>query len=114
MPKHNHTPIQLPAVQPDCCAQCPLCGTVPREMRPKGSKENNVCLGTMEALGSRGIHVRASSKDSRHPWRRPCDTKWAAWMQLPNRRIYISTAAYLQCRVPYEQGQQLIIKFHRK
>jgi hypothetical protein len=27
--------------------------------------------------------------------------------------IAISTTAYLQCRVPYEQGQQLIIKFHK-
>ena len=114
MPKHNTTPIQLPSEKPDCCALCPLVGIIPKGNRPKGSKETHCCLGTMEALSGRGVHVRASEKDSRHPWKRPCDNRWQAWMeQLPNRRLYISNIAYVQCRIPFEQSQQLTFKFHK-
>lgn len=113
MPKRNIIQIQLPAEKPDCCAICPLCGLVPENLRPFGSKETHVCLGTMEALGGRGIRVRASQKDSHHPLHRPCDNRWHAWMDLPARRIGINNQSYLQCRVPYEQGQQLVIKFHK-
>lgn len=60
MPKHNTTPIQLPAEQPDCCALCPLVGIIPKANRPKGTKETHCCLGTMEALSGRGI------KEKRH------------------------------------------------
>ncbi|MBO7307592.1 MAG: hypothetical protein J6U59_06160 [Alistipes sp.] len=67
----------------------------------------------MEALTARGIRILASQRDSHHPLRRPCDHKWDAWQQFTRRMIAISTTAYLQCRVPYEQGQQLIIKFHK-
>lgn len=113
MPAHNITIINLPAEQPDCCATCPLLGLVPQGMRPHGSKETHVCLGTMEALSGRGTRVRASEKDIRHPWHRPCDDRWLTWMQLPNRRLGINTQSYLQCRVPYEQGLQMQIKFHK-
>ena len=113
MLKHNMTPIQLPAEQPDCCATCPLVGIIPKVNRPKGTKETHCCLGTMEALSGRGINVRASEKDSRHPWHRPCDNKWQAWMLFPKRTIHVNSIAYIQCRVPYEQSRQLTFKFHK-
>ena len=113
MPKHNTTPIQLPAEQPDCCALCPLVGIIPKELRKKGSKETYCCLGTMEALSQRGIYVRASEKDSRHPWHRPCDSTWKAWMLYPKRTIYVGNVAYIQCRMPFIQTRQLTFKFHK-
>lgn len=113
MPKRNIVQIQLPSVQPDCCADCPLCGLVPKPLlRPK-SQESHVCCGTMEALGKRFIRVRASSRDAKHPLHRPCDTRWAAWLTLPQRRLGIPADVFVQCRVPYEQAQQLTIHFHR-
>ena len=97
----------------DCCATCPLVGIIPKVNRPKGTKETHCCLGTMEALSGRGINVRASEKDSRHPWHRPCDNKWQAWMLFPKRTIHVNSIAYIQCRVPYEQSRQLTFKFHK-
>lgn len=113
MPKYNLTKIQLPAEKPDCCALCPLVGIIPKHLRKHGSYETLVCIGTMEALTKRKSEVRASEKDSHHPLHRPCDNKWDAWMQLPERKISIGNTAYLQCRIPYEQTQQLTIKFHK-
>ena len=106
--------IQLPTEKPDCCAECPLLGLVPKYVaRPKNSKETHVCCGTMDALTQRGSKVRASGRDANHPLRRPCDNRWAAWMTLPGRKLGISNVSYIQCRIPYEQGQQLQIKFHK-
>jgi len=113
MPKRNIVQIKLPAEKPDCCATCPLVGLVPKHLRQHRSKETHVCLGTMEALTGRGINVRASGRDSNHPLRRPCDNRWDAWMTLPGRKLGISNVSYIQCRIPYEQGQQLQIKFHK-
>lgn len=112
MPKKTITPIQLPQEQPDNCASCPLCGIIPKGMRKPKSKETHVCIGTMEALSGRGIQVRASKKDIRHPWHRPCDTRWASWMQLPHRTLGVATLSYNTFRIPYEQGLQMQIKFH--
>ena len=58
----------------------------------------------MEALTGRGVQVRASNRDTNHPWHRPCDNRWAAWMTLPGRKLGISNVSYIQCRIPYEQG----------
>ena len=113
MPKRNIVQIQLPSEKPDCCATCPLVGLVPKHLRQHRSKETHVCLGTMEALTGRGVQVRASNRDSNHPLRRPCDNRWNAWMTLPGRKLGISNISYIQCRIPYEQGQQLQIKFHK-
>ena len=114
MPKRNHTLITLPTVKPDCCAICPLVGLIPKHYdRPRGSKETHVCLGTYEALTGRGIKVRASQKDSNHRLRRPCDDKWDAWQLFPGRKFAVNTQYYLEFRVPYEQGMQMTIKFHR-
>lgn len=113
MPRKKIIEIALPAEQPDCCAICPLCGLIPKDQRPRGSKESHVCLATHHAMSSRGIGVSKSSRDSHHPLRRSCDIKWDAWMQLPGRKFGISYAHYLQYRLPYEQGQQMQIIFHR-
>ena len=114
MPKRNIIQIQLPPEQPDCCAECPLLGLVPNYVaRPKNSKETHVCLGTMEAITQRGSRVRASSRDSNHPWKRPCDNRWPAWMQLAGRKLGISIQYYNDCRIPYENTLQLQIRFHK-
>ena len=114
MPKRNIIQIQLPAEQPDCCIDCPLLGLIPRYVAsPKNSKETHVCLGTMEALTQRGTRVKASSRDVRHPWHRPCDNRWRAWMCLPQRKLGVNIQYYNDCRIPYECTLQLQIKFHR-
>ena len=114
MPKRNIVQITLPAEQPDCCAECPLLGLVPKYVaRPKNSKETHVCCGTMEAITQRGSKVRASQRDSNHPLHRPCDNRWHSWMQLPQRKLGITTQTYNDCRIPYECTLQLQIKFHR-
>jgi len=114
MPKRNIIQIQLPPVQPDCCAECPLLGLVPKYVnRPRNSKETHVCIGTMEALTQRGSKVRASERDSNHPLRRPCDNRWNAWMSLPNHKLGVNIDSYNDCRIPYEGQQQLHIKFHK-
>jgi hypothetical protein len=113
MPKRNIVLIQLPAEKPDCCAECPLLGTMPKYVaRPKNSKETYVCCGILEARTQRGARVRASNRDSNHPLRRPCDNRWNAWMQLPGRKLGISTQTFNDCRIPYENTLQLKIKFH--
>ena len=114
MPKRNIVMVQLPAEQPDCCAECPLLGLVPKYVaRPKHSKETHVCMGTMEALTQRGSKVRASSRDSHHPLRRPCDSRWHSWMQLQGRKLCVSTQTFNDCRVPYVFTLQLQIRFHK-
>lgn len=114
MPKRNIVQIQLPPEQPDCCAECPLLGLVPKYVsRPKNSKETLVCCGTMEAITQRGSKVRASKRDTNHPLKRPCDNRWHSWMQLAGRKLGISTQTYNDCRIPYECTLQLQIKFHK-
>ena len=106
--------ITLPAEKPDCCAACPLVGIIPKSMVPRGSFETRCCLGTHDAMTERFIRVKASARDKNHPLKRPCDDRWHAWMQLPRRKIGISTIAYLQCRIPYENSLQLSFNFKRK
>ena len=114
MPKRTHIPVLLPEQQPDNCASCPLCGTIPVDERPHGSREGFVCLGTQEALSSKGIKVRASEKDKRHPLHRPCDAHWESWMRLPGRVFSLNANWYNTYRIPYEQSRQMCIKFHTK
>lgn len=111
----NMTPIKLPVEQPDCCAECPLVGLIPKNWpgKPKGSKESHLCMGTWEAMSARGIRVRASQRDSHHPLRRPCDAKWEAWVKAPEQMKCVPDQAYLQFRVPYEDSLQFKIKFHK-
>lgn len=107
------TLVQLPAMQPDCCFDCPLCGLVPKDYgRPKNSKETHVCCGTMEALTGRGIKVKASAKDKNHPLRRPCDGFWDAWLQAPERKLGLPDEIYMRCIRPFRNSLQFRIKFH--
>ena len=110
----NIQKVPLPPVQPDCCAECPLLGLVPKTVtRPKNSKETHVCLGTMEALTARGSKIRASQRDSHHPLRRPCDSRWDMWMTFPNRHLPVNKQFFRDCRIPYENTLQMQIKFHK-
>ena len=104
MPKKLFTPIQLPTEQPACCAVCPLLGIIPKEERPKGTKETHVCLGTRDAIAGRGI----TSQHDRH--KRFCDNIWDAWP----KQFGVRTDYYRRYRVPYMQSQQMIITFHEK
>lgn len=110
----NKTPVQLPIAQPDCCAECPLCGLIPKEERPFGSKETHLCLGTWHALNARFIRSRASAKDSHHPLRRWCDATWEAWITLPERMFILRDMDYTRYRVPYESSIQRTIIFHNR
>lgn len=112
MPKRQFFNVQLPYLQPDCCIDCPLLGIVPDNAdRPKGSRKTRLCIGTMKALTEQSTHILASSKDKKHPLRRPCDTRWEAWMHLPGRKFGMSWKAYLTSRVPLEQMLPLKIDF---
>lgn len=115
MPRIAVVPMKLPPEQPDCCAACPLCGLIPKNQRQEGARQGYVCLGVLgEALTSKGIHSSAKAyKEKNRKLHRPCDTRWDAWMQLPGRVFGISYAHYLQYRLPYEQGQQLQIRFRK-
>ena len=112
MPKRTHILVKLGDTQPDCCAMCPLCGLIPQSERQFGSREGYVCLGTQEAISTRGITLRASQASKKHPLRRPCDKLWEQWLLLPKQSFPLNARWYNTYRIPYEQGQQMIIKFH--
>ena len=111
----NIQKVQLPPAKPDCCAECPLLGIVPKTVeRPKYSKETHLCIGTAppEALSERATRKRASECDAKHPLRRPCDLYWDMWMGLPRRILNVNRALYRDSRLPYMATQYPEIKFH--
>jgi hypothetical protein len=112
MPKLTHIDIQLAPEQYDRCADCPLVGLIPEDERKEGKRKKYVCLGVpLKALTSKGIWVRASRRDAKHPLHRPCDTRWSSWMSLKARTFHLSTQLYKKYRLPYEQTVQLKIDF---
>lgn len=115
MPKKLFIQIQLAAEQYDRCADCPLCGLIPESERKEGKRMKYVCLGvlypSLQALSSRGIWVRASKRDTKHPLHRPCDTRWAAWMTLKNRQFALRADVFTKYRLPFEQNLQPRINF---
>lgn len=113
MPARPFIKTKMPMEQPDCCALCPFIGIIPKEERPKGSKETRVCITTGEAMSERGSRVRKSQRDSHHPLRRPCDELWDAWYQAGGGYYGLKKEFYMRYRLPYNQCQQLTIKFHR-
>ena len=119
MPKAIFTPIQLPPEQPDRCSRCPLLGKRPQSELTKGQRQAYCCLGVFTHEGfppltSKGVERSAAAyRKQKRLLHRPCDNRWAAWMTLPGRKLGISNVSYIQCRIPYEQGQQLQIKFHK-
>ena len=105
MPKLVIEKVQLPESQPKCCAECPLCGLIPKNERPKGTKETHVCLGTHFALAGRGI----VSTHERH--KRPCDRMWRLWQTIPGRKFPLRMEYYAKYRVPFDQSKQMHIIF---
>lgn len=112
MPKRLFVLQQLPPLKPDRCVDCPLLGIIPEAQRKKGSKKTMVCLGTMKAISKESTRIsereRAGTKHIHH---RPCDNKYSAWLTLPGSKFGISTEAYKDCRIPYEQQQEYVIDF---
>ena len=115
MPREAIIKMKLTQEQPDSCAECPLVGLIPKEQRGEGVRQAYVCLGVLgEALTSKGIHSSAAAYRAKNrKLHRPCDNRWEAWAQLPGREFGISYANYLNYRLPYEQGHQLVIKFKK-
>ncbi len=105
---------KLPFVKPDCCAECPLIGKIPQELREYGSYETLICLGTMDAMTQRQSNIRASKRDSKHPLHRYCDTRWEAWQQLRGREFPIAMDVYNTFRMPFEMQMQPAIRFHKR
>ena len=100
---------------PDCCADCPLIGIIPKEYRRKGVRQSYCCLGVYphEPLTSKGITVKASDKRERtgHIWHRVCDDRWAVWWESSDHTLSISKDSYKLCRLPYENRHQLAFNF---
>ena len=113
MPKKNLIPIELPVEQPDCCATCKLVGLIPKGNRQ--GKYTHVCCATAEALTRRGIKVKASEKDSKHPLKRPCDAWYRNFVETNPKRIWgLPRDRYFLWRVPYENEYELQIKFPKR
>lgn len=111
MPKKIFIATQLAPEQYDRCSDCPLVGLIPEGERREGVRKKYVCLGTMKALTSKGIWLKASSRDAKHPLHRPCDSKWPAWMTLKGRIYNLAITLYTKYRMPYEQTMQPKIDF---
>jgi hypothetical protein len=111
MPKKNFIPIRLAPEQYDRCCDCPLCGLIPEKERKSGKRKKYACLGTLKALTSKGIYIRASKRSPNHPLHRPCDKKWDAWMTLKDLTFNLSYILYTKYRLPYEQTYEPRIDF---
>ena len=112
MPKRNFIPTQLAPEQYNRCVDCPLCGLIPANERKQGKRMKYVCLGCgLKPLSSKGVWIKASNRDSKHPLHRPCDNYWPAWMQLKRREFNLSFNLYAKYRLPFEQTVQLRIDF---
>ena len=112
----NIQKVQLPPTKPDCCADCPLLGLIPKNApRPKNSKETRLCIGTAEALSERkSVKRESESTDPKHPLKRPCDDHWDRWMTYPQRILQVNKALYRDSRDPYMSNLYPPIKFHTK
>lgn len=113
MPAKPFIKRKMPMEQPDCCALCPFLGIIPKGEYPKGSKETRVCIPCQDAMSERGSRVRKSQRDSHHPLKRPCDELWDAWYQAGQGYKGIKKEFYIKYRLPLEEEQQMVIKFHR-
>ena len=92
-------------MKPDRCVDCPLLRVIPKEAllrKPKNSKKSHLCMGTMNTLTKRGIAVRASAKDVRHPWHRPCDAYWDAWIKA-GAQFPVPIELFIQSRMEYNK-----------
>lgn len=113
MPIKRFVQIQLPMNQPDRCADCPLLGIVPPELRIRNSQETLVCLGTGEAMTKKGSRVRKSGRDAKHPLTRGCDSLWPLWVTYPRQEFPVLVERYIRCIQPYRNTLEQFIHFHR-
>lgn len=111
MPRKIFTSIQLPPEQPDCCYNCPLCGIIPKNKIPKGSKQTFVCLASCEAMSERKTKIRKSTHDPKHPYKRFCDSKWAIWKDRLNSKYNVRIVDYTTYLIPKLERQEMVIKF---
>ena len=113
MPKKNFIQTPIAAEQYDRCADCPLCGLIPEAKRREGMRKKYVCLGVTphKALTSKGIWVKASKRDQKHPLHRPCDERFHAWVTKLKRLFPMRIEDYAEYRLPYEQTLQSRIEF---
>jgi hypothetical protein len=109
----NIQKVQLPPHKPDCCADCPLLGLVPKNAaRPRYSKKTHLCIGLAKAISERKTHIRESeSNDPKHPLQRPCDEHWDRWMTYQRRIITVNKALYRDSRDPYMSNLYPTIDF---
>lgn len=111
MPKRNFIPTQLSPVQYNRCIDCPLCGLIPENERKEGKRKKYLCIGRMKPLTSKGVWLKASNRDAKHPLHRPCDDVWQAWMTFKHREFAMGYQVYIKYRLPLEQTVQLRIDF---
>ena len=113
MPKKNYIPTPLAPMKYDRCIDCPLCGLIPKDERKQGKRMKYVCLGVnLKPLTSKGVWIKASKRDAKHPLKRPCDNYWDAWMATLKRREFnLGFIYYTKYRLPFEQTVQLRINF---
>lgn len=117
MPKKIFTQIQLPLEQPDRCADCPLLGLIPDNLRspnPEDRFKSLVCVGTSAAITKKFSEIRASQRDNHHPLHRPCDSRWNAWQQMPRREFPVKIQVYNTYLEPYHRTKELRINFNWK
>ena len=113
MPKYLFKKIKMPKEQPDCCAECPLLGLIPKNEMPKGCRETRVCLMTGDAMTAPFSRSRKSTKDTHHPLKRPCDHNWELYQKTPFNGWYnLRVVDWHLYRVPLEETRVLKIKFH--
>lgn len=114
MPRKLFIGIPIPPVKPPKCASCPFVGIIPEAKRKKGSKKTYRCLALNKAISKRSITIVEEEKkkrDPKHPFHRPCDRYYDAFLQLPGRVMNIPISNYNESRVPYIQLQAIPIDF---
>ena len=55
--RKNYISVKLAIEQPNRCIDCPLLGLIPKQQRPKGSKESHVCLELKQVRGTAATHL---------------------------------------------------------
>ena len=117
MPRKIYRDIKLPTEKPDRCADCPLLGLIPDNLRSPDFADrfkSLICLGTNAALTKKFSEVRASKKDSHHPHTRPCDSRWAAWQQYNGGKFPVTIEDSNTFLEPYYATKQRVINFKWK
>ena len=105
--------VILTAEPHDSCYECTMLGLIPEGQRD--GKWTHVCCATGDALTGRGIKVKVSKKDAKHPWHRPCDGIWKSWWEAtPHHTFTIPLDRYITWRQPYSFSLGLKINFPKR